>query len=302
MKVFNLIVLSCLLSFASCSQDEANIAEIKDDAKKSECGEEKTQSEPHQYGGWYCPDNLNGFPAVDFARWNEVPVVNGRMATKEETQNGTSLIYVDELQYPMAKPLDMVMPQLATIYNYSTQRKEVIILIQAINISNDSIVGFRYLNGGNGSARLHEVALLSENEIGEYPLTQFVSIDLDIDASDEEVWKVLTDKSYLPQLQETFDLEKSFGNEWRGMTNLNFHYPVTGFKTASFADRHFGAYYIQNDFDYLGYSQKILLIEKEEDQLTEMKVVCGPFAGDFRQQEEIVKNWTEKVKSLSEAK
>ena len=34
-----------------------------------------------------------------------------------------------------------------------------------INILNDTIVGFRYLNGGNGSAHLREVTFLSVNEI-----------------------------------------------------------------------------------------------------------------------------------------
>ena len=41
------------------------------------------EKEPHKYGGWYCPDNLNGFPAVDINNWENVPIVNGRMATKD---------------------------------------------------------------------------------------------------------------------------------------------------------------------------------------------------------------------------
>ena len=65
------------------------------------------KQEPHKYGGWYCPDNLNGFPAVDISNWESVPVVNGRMATKEETHNGISLIFVDDLKYPNAKALDI---------------------------------------------------------------------------------------------------------------------------------------------------------------------------------------------------
>jgi hypothetical protein len=42
--------------------------------------------------GWYCPDNTKMFPPVDIKSWNKVPVVNGRLPTFEETQNGTSLI------------------------------------------------------------------------------------------------------------------------------------------------------------------------------------------------------------------
>ena len=46
------------------------------------------------------------------------------------------------------------MPKLARFYNIHSGKRELVIIIQALNISNDSIVGFRYLNGGNGSARL----------------------------------------------------------------------------------------------------------------------------------------------------
>ena len=68
--------------------------------------------EPHKYGGWYCPDNLNGFPAVDIHNWEDVPVINGRMPTQDETQTEASLIFIDIEKYPNAKPLDLKMPQL----------------------------------------------------------------------------------------------------------------------------------------------------------------------------------------------
>ena len=62
-------------------------------------GQLDANKKTHDYGNWYCPDNLNGFPAVDIKKWESVPVVNGRMATMEETQNGTSLIFIDNQKY-----------------------------------------------------------------------------------------------------------------------------------------------------------------------------------------------------------
>ena len=100
------------------------------------------KSEPHRYGGWYCPDNLNGFPAVDIADWKSVPVVNDRLPTKEEAQSEASLIFVDREKYPDAKALDMTMPKLALFYNESAQREDLVIVIQAFNVQNDSIVWF----------------------------------------------------------------------------------------------------------------------------------------------------------------
>ena len=69
----------------------------------------------------------------------------------------------------------MKMPKLARFNNIHSGKRELIIIIQALNISNDSIVGFRYSNGGNGSARLNEVTLLSDNEIEKISLSQFVN-------------------------------------------------------------------------------------------------------------------------------
>ena len=127
-------------------------------------GQNSADVEPHKYGGWYCPDNLNGFPAVDINNWEDVPVINGRMPTQDETQTEASLIFIDIEKYPNAKPLDLKMPQLARFYNNHSRKEEIVIVIQAINVSNDSVVGFRYLNGGNGSARFNEVNFVDDND------------------------------------------------------------------------------------------------------------------------------------------
>ena len=156
---------------------------------------EKTEvkkSQPYQYEGWFCPDNLNGFPAVDISNWKSVPMVNGRLASQEETQNGTSLIFVDLEQYPEVKRMDIEMPKLARFYNAHSKKEELVIVIQSINLSNDSVVGFRYLNGGNGSAYYSDVKILSDEEIESISSSRFVSLNLDINATQTEIWKVLT--------------------------------------------------------------------------------------------------------------
>jgi len=64
-----------LLSFFSCDNLEHNTdkgnniaTETKQLSAESEPQKENQRREPHQYGGWYCPDNLNGFPVVDFLK------------------------------------------------------------------------------------------------------------------------------------------------------------------------------------------------------------------------------------------
>ncbi|MDB4089398.1 hypothetical protein N9544_07210 [Flavobacteriales bacterium] len=286
------------ISFTSCSQDNTPNPKkaIDIDIVK------QITPEPHRYGGWYCPDNLNGFPPVDIANWKNVPVINGRLASKIETQTEASLIFVDTEKYPSAKVLDMSMPKLAKIYNRSTNRNELIILIQALNISNDSIVGFRYINGGNGSARLHEVTILSEEEAQKIQKSKFVSLDLEIDATEEEIWDVLKNPKYSDEFQLIFDKDKKLKKEWRKYTNLNYQYNNSGKSTASFADRHYGNYYIQNDYNQMNYSDKLFLSLNQETNKYSLKIVCGPFADDYETQKAILIEWSNKVKVMSEKK
>jgi len=299
-KTFKVLILLCLISFASCSQTNKPV----NDNNPEVPGQKSTpiKSEPHRYGGWYCPDNLNGFPAVDINNWKSVPVVNGRMATKEETQNGTSLIFPDTLKYPNAKVLDITMPKLANFYNEYSKREDLIIVIQAINIDNDSIVGFRYLNGGNGSARLKEIKFLSDNEIEMIPESKFVSHNIIIEANQDEIWEILTKPENTADLQSVFDKHNKLKTGWRKTSNVNYHYKNTGILTSSYANKLFGNFYIQNDYDNLQYNEKFLLLENDQTKNTELKIVSGPYGDDFKAQRSILKKWAQKVKELSEKK
>lgn len=297
--IFTLTIL-CLSTFLSCAQNNKTVENSKVENPTERVNTKK--QEPHKYGGWYCPDNLNGFPAVDINNWKSVPVVNGRMATKEETQNGTSLIFVDDEKYPDAKPLDIKMPKLARYYNDHSGKKELVIVIQAVNISNDSIVGFRYLNGGNGSARLNEVKILSDNEIENISSSRFVTLNIKIKATQDEIWNVLTKPEYNKTLQAIFDKENTLKADWNKSSKVNFKYPNGGNITSEFASNVWGSQYIQIDCeegDYQ-YVEKFLLLENEETKETKLKIVCGPYGNDHKNQKAILNTWAQKVKALSE--
>ena len=265
-------------------------------------GQITVDKEPHKYGGWYCPDNLTGFPAVDINNWESVPVVNGRMATKKETQNGTSLIFVDEEKYPDAKPMDIKMPKLARFYNYSSGKEETIIVIQALNISNDLVVGFRYLNGGNGSARLDEVRFLSDNEIKYILPSRFVTLNININATKDKIWEVLTKSDYSKILQTIFDKGNKLKSDWNKLSKVNFKYLYGGFITSEFAGNLYGNQYIQIDSEYeiYQYVEKFLLSENDQTKKSELHIVCGPYGDDFENQRIILNAWSQKVKELSE--
>ena len=273
-------------------------------AQNNTTDENNTKQEPHKYGGWYCPDNLGGFPAVDIDNWESVPVVNGRMPTKEETQNGTSLIFVDQDKYPDAKPVDMEMPRLARYYNDYSRKNELVIIIQAVQIADDAIVGFRYLNGGNGSARLSEVRFLDEGEIDEISSSRFVTLDIKINATKAQIWDVLTKPEYMQTLKAIFDKENAFMPSSGEGTKVNYAYAKGGGITSAFAGDLFGNQYIQIDCEHgeYQYVQKFLVSENEEAKISDLHIVCGPYEDDYESQKAILMDWAQKVKELSEEK
>ncbi|MBI2281298.1 MAG: hypothetical protein HYU68_11500 [Bacteroidetes bacterium] len=256
----------------------------------------------HNYGGWYCPDNLNGFPAVDLKDWKNVPVVIGRLPTEEESRNGSSLIYVNTQEHPSAKAMDIELPKLATFYNQYSKKNEVIIVIQALEIGNDSIVGFRYLNGGNGSAHFREITFITENEVANISNARFVSFDININSSYDKVWEVMTKPEYSSKLQPVFDKNNKLNKDWRTTSNVNYYYANKNKMTGEYADMLFGNWYIQNDYliNDVAYVEKFLLLRDEKTNQTNLKVVCGPFNQDFETQQSILNKWAEKIKELSE--
>lgn len=293
MKNKRQILLFFLLvsSIFTCAQSEQTAQEKK---------EKVIQLKPHKYGGWYCPDNLTGFPAVDFNKWNKVPVIANRLPTKKEVETEASLIYIDAKEYPTAQAIEIKLPQLATFYNINTRRNELVIVIQAISIGNDSIVGFRYLNGGNGSARIEEVKFLENVQTSGLVNSKFVSLDMTIRASEDKIWKVLTDTSYIQILSPIFDKNKTLKKKWRSQTNMNYAYSYSGIKKAQFGGKHFGSFYIQNDYETLNYSEKIFISQNNLAEFSKVQLVFGPFLKDFDKQEIMLTQWLARVKLLSE--
>ena len=292
----NSLVILGACSLFTCSQVNKSDAHTNADTTVNTAYH--VPSQPHNFVGWYCPDNLNGLPPVDIANWKNVPVINGRMPTLEETMNGSSLIYVDPAEYPTATVLGLTMPKLATFNNPNSGREDVIIVIQAFSIDADSIVGFRFLNGGNGTALISDVKFLSEDAISKIPASRFVAFDVEINALASLIQKVLTEKEYALKLQPTFDENNKLKPNWSEEKNVNYNYPESGAITAKYADILFGNFYVQND--YTAYTEKFLLLENAETKSTTLKVVCGPFKDDYERQKDILNNWAEKVKELSE--
>lgn len=282
-----------LISASACAQVEN---------QKEQKQENITEKVPHKFGGWYCPDNLNGFPPVNIEDWGNVPVISNRLPTKEETQTGASLMYIDTKEYPSAKALDIDLPKLAKYYNEQTRKSDYVIIIQAVSVQKDSIVGFRYLNGGNGSAQLNEVTILTNEEINNIAPSKFVNHSFKIEATQDKIWEIISKKEHLAELQTTFNKNIPSTNSWREKANVNFYYAPVDVFTETFGGKIYGSYYIQNDYLIKGnlYTEKFLLLENKDENYTELKIVCGPFESDFEQEQKILQDWGDAVKTLTE--
>ncbi|SFT81156.1 hypothetical protein SAMN05216474_2472 [Lishizhenia tianjinensis] len=288
-----------MLPLSSCLFSNSNTTEVE--TSKTNTVSKDKSVEPHRYGGWYCPDNLNTFPAVNLSDWNTVPAIENRLPTEEEAKSGASLILVDTEKYPKAKALTMSLPKLAKYQNPNTQREDVIIVIQAVSIQEDSIVGFRFLNGGNGSARLKEVEFITKEKAQNLSKGKFVQHDYSIKAADTSIWKLMMDPELASLVQVSFDPQNQLSSDWRSKAQLNFNYPHKNKLINSFiSDDFWGNCYVQNDFDQNLYTEKFFLTYDKDKQVSTLKIVCGPYDTDYEQQEKVLTNWAKRIKDLSE--
>ena len=101
---------------------------------------------------------------------------------------------------------------MAKYYSGNTRQEELVIIIQALTAEQDTVVGFRYLDGGNGSSWLNEVRLLSHKEAAALAPSTYVFLELEINTSKEKVWEAFTKTDYAKELSTTFEKEDLFTN------------------------------------------------------------------------------------------
>ncbi len=294
------LLLINLFFLSSCDQNNETTkqTETKIIEEPPKISEHKT---PHSYGGWYCPDNILGFPAVDVQDLDKIPVVKDRLPTKEETRNGSSLMFFDTTEIQDAKPLKMELPKLARYNNSHTQKNELVIIIQAVAIGQDSVVGFRYLNGGNGSAWLDEVNFLSKDEIDKLGSTPFVTIDTEIKVSKERIWEVITNPKYAKILGAMLEEGAFFESDWTNASAVHFKTESgeiirTGKITSSWENL-----YLQVDYNLDGhhYVEKFFIIDGKEKNSSMFHLVAGPYQEDYLAKKIAWENWFQKVISMS---
>lgn len=259
-------------------------------------------AEPHQYSGWYCPDNF-GFIPVDIQKLKEVPVIADRLPTKEELQKNMSLIDVDVKKYPDARALKMELPRVGRVNSERLGIKELIIVIQAIVVQNDTIVGYRFANGGNGTSRLRDVTFLTNDEVAALGSQPFYYSESVINSSIKDIWKAMCKTDYFKGLGKKFNKQEFFASEWNSKSEAHLSLNTSEEKAEGFVGMAFGNYYLHIDYDRNGfhYSEKLLMIENQNDHSTSLFFESGPFPKDYEKQKPVLDNWLSALKKASEA-
>lgn len=294
-------ILLFLLLSVSCSQETPKALSGPSDEEQQ--GDTSNKKEPHRYGGWYCPDNF-GFVPVDIGKLDQVPAISDRLPTKEELHDHQSLIEVDIAKYPDARALEMELPRVARIYSERRKMSELIIVIQAIIVSGDTVVGYRFANGGNGSAWINDVTFLSDEEVADMGSQPFFFRKSVVNASKEEIWDALSKTDYFVMLGLKFNQQGFFGSEmtWGAEAFLERDSPEE--RATGYAGVVYGNFYLHIDYvrDGFHYSEKLLMIENTEDNTTELFFASGPYPDDFENNRESWDSWFETVKEASEEK
>lgn len=297
-------LIICLIMICSCSPNESVEAQSDTPTEKDAETTAVNYDEPHPYGGWFCPDNLGGLPPMDIQEYAQLDIVTDRLPTEEETWNGKALIYVDTEKYPNARSLDIDLPRVARIHSGHNDMDELIIVFQAIVVDTDTVVGYRFPNGGNGSAWLGEVTFLSDEEVKAIGPMPMVYMQSDIKASKEEIWTAFTKTQFAKNLGEQFNKQAFFKSEWDEMSQSELQFQTDNSKAYGIAGNFWGNIYMHIDYDYDGFhhTEKMLLMEDAEKGTTSVQLVAGPYPNDFESQSVMWENWMEEVTRLSEGK
>lgn len=293
------IIIATLLTFISCSGKQ--VAKELSVAPEEPKPVITKQREPHQYGGWHCPDNF-GFIPVDIQKLDQVPAISNRLPTQQELENNMSLIKVDTAKFPDARALNMDLPRLARVQTDHKRMSELAIIIQAIVVQEDTVVGYRFVNGGNGSAWLSDVDLLSEDEVAEMGSQPFFFSKSVLKASVKEVWGAMNKTDYLKQLGEKFNEQAFFSSDWNPDSRVWLTLDSDTEKAKGHVGMTFGNYYLHIDYDRNGvhYSEKMLMVENQTEGTTELIFASGPFPENFEQERKKWNGWVASVKKFSE--
>ena len=96
---------------------------------------------------------------IDVAAWQATPCISGRTATRADVAQGIAVFVLEPSGGARVSPVDMKLPAYGRQIQ-ADERRIPVVIIQAENASGQTLLGVRYLTGGNGVCMPHEVEIL----------------------------------------------------------------------------------------------------------------------------------------------
>jgi hypothetical protein len=101
---------------------------------------------------------------IEPSAWDSVPVTRGRLATEADVRAGCAVFCLAGAEEPDAAPLDVLVPALAVLRDEQAQSGVIVVAIQAERSFEKQLVGYRFLNGGNGICTLGELEWIDTSD------------------------------------------------------------------------------------------------------------------------------------------
>lgn len=94
--------------------------------------------------------------------WDKVAFIRNRIANKEDVIAGRAVFYIEDVEkeYHSYLPIPTSIPSLVFQVDSETRIKTLAVIIQAEKVNEDSIIGVRYFEGGNGICSLNEIEFI----------------------------------------------------------------------------------------------------------------------------------------------
>jgi len=96
--------------------------------------------------------------AIEIEEWKDVPFISDRVATEEDVKEGKAVFYIPS----GSEPYETELPLFALQTEEDTNEKVPCVVIQIEITSEGTMVGVRYIEGGNGVGTANEFEFYSE--------------------------------------------------------------------------------------------------------------------------------------------
>jgi hypothetical protein len=95
---------------------------------------------------------------IEIDKWDETPYLAHRVATEKDVIEGTATFYISGANNH--KQIDIKLPSMAILIDQDTHEELKVIIIQAEQADDRQLIGYRFIDGGNGVCTMDEVKLI----------------------------------------------------------------------------------------------------------------------------------------------